>query len=71
MAAKHHCIICGTLIYGGMYCSSCSREIARTRTLDDETLEDWISRIRFSTDRIKEGLKRNIALDYFDSAQLH
>ncbi len=71
MAAKHHCIICGTLIYGGMYCSSCSREIVRTRTLDDETLEDWISRIRFSTGRIKEGLKRNIALDSFDSAQIH
>ncbi len=69
MAAKHHCIICGTLIFGGMYCSSCSREIMRSRTLDEETLEDWISRIRFSTVRLKDSLKRNIALDSFDSAR--
>ena len=69
MAAKHHCIICGTLIFDGMYCSSCSREIMRSRTLDEETLEDWISRIRFSTVRLKDSLKRNIALDSFDSAR--
>lgn len=65
MAAKHHCIICGTLIYGGMYCSSCSREIMRARTMDEETLEDWISRIRFTPLHLKNSLSRNIVLESF------
>ncbi len=46
MSVKHHCIICGDLIYSGMYCSSCSREIGRARTFDEEGLEDWVDRVR-------------------------
>ena len=46
MGAKHHCLICGDLIYGGMYCSTCFREIGRSRTMDDETMEEWIDRVR-------------------------
>ena len=40
----------------------------RARTLDDESLEDWITRIRFSTLRLKNSISKNIALDSFDSA---
>ena len=40
----------------------------RARTMDEETLEDWVSRIRFSTVRLKERFSRDIALDAFDSA---
>ncbi|WP_075057528.1 nucleotide-binding protein [Thermogymnomonas acidicola] len=46
MSAKHHCIICGTLIYSGLYCSTCNAEVTRSRTLDEESLEEWISRKR-------------------------
>lgn len=46
MTAKHHCIICTSLIYSGMYCSGCSREILRSRTIDDESFDDWLSRKR-------------------------
>lgn len=66
MAVKHHCIICGTLIYSGMYCSSCSREIVRTRTLDEETLEDWITRIRFKVVRFTSGINNGTSLDNFE-----
>lgn len=66
MAVKHHCIICGTLIYSGMYCSSCSREIVRTRTLDDETLEDWITRIRFKFVKFTSVGSSIEPLDSFD-----
>ncbi len=46
MTAKHHCLICTSLIFSGMYCSSCYREILRSRTLDDESFEEWLSRKR-------------------------
>ncbi len=46
MSAKHHCIICTSLIFSGMYCSGCYMEILRSRTLDDESFEDWLSRRR-------------------------
>jgi len=29
-----------------MYCSGCYREILRTRTTDDESFEEWLSRKR-------------------------
>ena len=48
MGAKHHCLICGDLIYGGMYCSTCSHEIGRSRTMDDESMEEWIDRVRYT-----------------------
>lgn len=67
MAVKHHCIICGNLIYSGMYCSTCSREIIRTRTMDDETLEDWITRVRFRVIRFTAPLYSNISLDSFEA----
>lgn len=70
MAVKHHCIICGTLIFSGMYCSGCSREISRTRTLDDETFEDWITRIRFSVIRFTSSFTGNVPLDEFDAGSI-
>lgn len=67
MAVKHHCIICGTLIFSGMYCSGCSREINRTRTMDEESFEDWITRIRFSVSRFRASLTSGTPLEEFDS----
>lgn len=65
MAVKHHCIICGYLIYSGMYCSGCSREIVRTRTVDDESLEDWIRKMRFNLSRTTHPLTDNVSLYSF------
>lgn len=46
MQAKLHCIICGNLIYNGLYCSECQNEISRSRSVDDESLEEWLSNMR-------------------------
>jgi hypothetical protein len=48
MSMKHHCIICGNLIFNGLYCAGCSMEIIKARTADEESLEDWLSRKRDS-----------------------
>ncbi len=67
MAVKHHCIICSYLIYSGMYCSTCSAEIARARTSDDETLEEWLLRSRFSVTRSEfNHAVRTVTLENFD-----
>lgn len=66
MAVKHHCIICGNLIFSGMYCSGCSREITRSRTLDDEPFEDWISRIRFTVIRFATSSGGAAPLESYD-----
>jgi len=47
MEVKHHCIICGSLIYSGMYCADCLDEISRARSIDEESLDEWLSRNRF------------------------
>ena len=46
MTANHHFLLFTSLIYSGMYCSGCYREILRTRTTDDESFEEWLSRKR-------------------------
>ncbi len=67
MAVKHHCIICSFLIYSGMYCSTCSAEIARARTSDEETLEEWLLRSRFSVTRNEfNHAVRAVTLENFD-----
>ncbi|MCL5667843.1 MAG: nucleotide-binding protein [Candidatus Thermoplasmatota archaeon] len=52
MHSNRHCIICGGVIFSGMYCADCRREISRTRTTDDENFEDWLSRTRESRQHI-------------------
>ena len=46
MEAKHHCIICGSLIFNGLYCADCQEEVARARTMDEESLDEWLWRNR-------------------------
>ena len=43
MPQNRHCLICSTLIFSGLYCSSCNAEIRRFRTSDDMTFEEWLS----------------------------
>lgn len=66
MSVKHHCLICGSLIFSGMYCSDCSREIMRVRTMDDESFEEWLSRNREArkTNNLAH-VERTIVLDLF------
>lgn len=66
MTAKHHCIICISLIFSGMYCSGCYREILRSRTMDDESFEDWLSRKReFRISYEKVAMSNNAQLEDF------
>ncbi len=67
MSVKHHCIICGDLIYSGMYCSSCSREIGRARTLDEEALEEWVDRTRSYKIIAMDYARSCMILDRFSS----
>ncbi len=46
MGAKHHCIICGSLIFDSLYCADCQEEVSRARTMDEESLDEWLSRNR-------------------------
>lgn len=70
MAAKHHCLICGILIFSGLYCSGCTREMIRARTSDDETFEDWLSRNREIKVRPEEIYSDgNTMLDMFIDGQ--
>ncbi|PYB69197.1 nucleotide-binding protein [Thermoplasma sp. Kam2015] len=64
MSQKLHCIICGSTIYSGLYCSDCLSEIQRARTMDDESFEDWLSRTRESGS-IKVKETECIPLDNF------
>ncbi len=52
MAAKHHCIICQDLIHSGLYCSECFNQIYRSRSEDDEPLDQWLSNARSNRLRI-------------------
>lgn len=46
MAQKRHCLICGSLIFAGMYCSSCYAEMKRIRTSDDLSYDEWLAQTR-------------------------
>lgn len=48
MAQKRHCLICGSLIFAGMYCSSCYAEMKRIRTRDDLSYDEWLTETRVS-----------------------
>ena len=70
MAAKHHCLICGILIYSGLYCSGCTREIIRARTYDDESFEEWLARNREFRLRAEELYsERNTMLEMYVDSQ--
>ncbi len=43
MAQKRHCLICGSLIFAGMYCSSCFAEMNRIRTRDEPSYDEWLA----------------------------
>ncbi|CAC11161.1 hypothetical protein [Thermoplasma acidophilum] len=64
MSQKIHCIICGSIIYSGLYCSDCLSEIQRSRTIDDESFEDWLARTRESSN-VKPDDKECMTLDSF------
>ncbi|KAA8922028.1 MAG: nucleotide-binding protein [Thermoplasma sp.] len=64
MSQKLHCIICGSTIYSGLYCSDCLSEIQRSRTMDDESFEEWLSRTRESS-TVKANERECIPLDNF------
>ncbi|MGC8609668.1 MAG: nucleotide-binding protein [Thermoplasmata archaeon] len=65
MQTKLHCIICGTLIHNGLYCSECQNEISRSRSIDDEPLEEWLSNMRIGRSISYDDEEKNFTLDRF------
>ncbi len=43
MPSKRRCLVCGDLIFSGFYCVDCSVEMLRVRTIEDESLEEWLA----------------------------
>lgn len=46
MPLKRKCLVCGNLIFSGFYCVDCAIEMLRSRTSEDETLEEWLAENR-------------------------
>ncbi len=65
MQTKLHCIICGALIHNGLYCSECQNEINRSRSIDDEPLEEWLSNMRIGRCISYDDEEKNFTLDRF------
>jgi len=45
---ENRCIICGKKLHDpfALYCAECEYELKRARLADEESLEDYISRVR-------------------------
>ncbi len=65
MPPKRHCLICGTLIFSGFYCSDCSVELKRSRTSDEESLEEWIRNKSVQRTESGDSVGECVSLDNF------
>ena len=57
---EHRCLICGKKLHDpfAIYCAECEYEIRRARLADEETLEEYIERVKVNTKEINlEGIK--------------
>ena len=45
---ENRCIICGKVLHDplAVYCAECEYELKRARLADEETVEEWITRMR-------------------------
>ncbi len=66
MPVKRRCLVCGTLIFSGFYCADCSMEMMRVRTLEDESLEEWLSDRRSPRNGSDEDSGKCRKLDSFE-----
>lgn len=66
MPVKRRCLVCGTLIFSGFYCADCSMEMLRVRTLDDQTLEDWLAEKRAPRNETQEAAEKCKKLESFE-----
>ena len=57
----HRCLICGKILHDplSIYCPECEYELKRVRLKGEESLEEWIERMRENNTslRIPEGVK--------------
>ncbi|MCL4452228.1 MAG: hypothetical protein M1327_06360 [Candidatus Thermoplasmatota archaeon] len=67
MPQKRHCLICGGLIFSGLYCSSCFVEMRRIRTQDEPSFDEWLSLTRGSRPSLKQMPSEGKDLYIFDS----
>ncbi len=45
---EHRCVICGKILHDplAIYCSECEYELKRARLSDEESLEEWLERMK-------------------------
>ncbi len=45
---EHRCLICGKKLHDplAIYCSECEYELKRVRLANEETVEEWLERMR-------------------------
>ncbi len=45
---ENRCIICGKVLHDplAVYCAECEYELKRARLADEETVEQWLERVR-------------------------
>ena len=57
----HRCLICGKPLHDPLklYCSECEYELKRVRLADEESVEEWMERMRENnrTPCVPEGVK--------------
>ncbi|AGB04429.1 hypothetical protein AciM339_0542 [Aciduliprofundum sp. MAR08-339] len=61
---ENRCLICGKKLHDpfALYCAECEYEIKRARLADEETLEEYIERVRMG-EEVKIDLKGVKTLD--------
>ncbi|MHB8395658.1 MAG: nucleotide-binding protein [Thermoplasmataceae archaeon] len=64
MASKRHCVICSSLIFTGLFCSTCTVEIHRARTAEDQPFDEWLNSNR-NQRRSGSDERNTVRLDNF------
>jgi ribosomal protein L37E len=64
---ENRCIICGKKLHDpfAIYCAECEYELKRARLEDEESVEDYINRVREENMEIHVDLKGIKTLDSF------
>ena len=67
MGDENRCIICGRKLRDplSLYCPECEYELKRVRLADEETVEEWIERVKVDIDEEKHELKGVKPLDFY------
>ncbi len=67
LSMENRCIICGKKLHDpfALYCAECEYELKRARLGDEETVEDYINRVKIENMQPHADLKGVKSLDSF------